>query len=170
MNGHPGGEEHTRRMLALADLPAGASVLDMGAGGGEAVRLLQLMGYSAQGIDLLPRGDGVTLSNFLHTAYLGGHFDAVLSQCAFFVSGDVPGALREAHRILKPGGKLLLSDVFFETPVPLIQAAGFELLQLEDMTAAWREYYLEALWREDTSSCEIPRGKCAYWLIIARRV
>ena len=32
MNGHPGGAEHTRHMLELADLPAGAGVLDMGAG------------------------------------------------------------------------------------------------------------------------------------------
>ena len=35
MNGHPGGIEHTRRMLMLADLPAGARILDMGAGSGE---------------------------------------------------------------------------------------------------------------------------------------
>ena len=42
MNGHPGGEAHTRRMLALADLQPGASVLDMGAGSGEAVRLMPL--------------------------------------------------------------------------------------------------------------------------------
>ena len=34
MNRHPGGEEHTRRMLALAALPAGSRVLDLGAGAG----------------------------------------------------------------------------------------------------------------------------------------
>ena len=44
MNGHPGGTEHTRRMIALADLPEGACVLDMGAGSGEAVRLLRAAG------------------------------------------------------------------------------------------------------------------------------
>ena len=52
MNKHPGGEEHTRRMLELARLPAGASVLDLGAGDGETLRLLQSLGYDAEGIDL----------------------------------------------------------------------------------------------------------------------
>ena len=170
MNGHPGGETHTRRMIVLADLPASACVLDMGAGDGEAVRLLRSLGCEAQGVDLAPRGEDVEQSDFLRLPYPGGSFDAVLSQCAFFISGDVPGALREAHRVLKPGGKLLLSDVFFEAPEPLLQAAGFEALELEDMTGAWREYYFEALWSGENCGCAIPRGKCRYWLIIARRV
>ena len=170
MNGHPGGIEHTRRMLMLADLPAGASILDMGAGSGEAIKLLRNAGYEATGIDLEPRGEGVEQGSFLHTPYPGGCFDAVLSQCAFFVSGDVPGALREAHRVLKSGGKLLLSDVFFTEPAPLLERAGFEILRSEDMTDAWREYYLDALWRGDGCGCEIPHGKCTYWLIIAGKV
>ena len=170
MNGHPGGIEHTRRMLMLADLPAGASILDMGAGSGEAIKLLRNAGYEATGIDLEPRGEGVEQGSFLHTPYPGGCFDAVLSQCAFFVSGDVPGALREAHRVLKPGGKFMLSDVFSREPEPLLNAAGFEALTLEDMTDVWRAYYLEALWREDAPCCEIPRGKYRYWLVIARKV
>ena len=170
MNGHPGGEAHTRRMLALADLQPGANVLDMGAGGGEAVKLLHALGYEATGIDLEPRGEGVAQGNFLHTPYPDGSFDAVLSQCAFFVSGDMSGALKEANRVLKLGGKLMLSDVFFEAPAALLERAGFELLQAEDMTDAWREYYLEALWQGEDCGCEIPRGKCTYWLIIAGKV
>ena len=170
MNGHPGGEAHTRHTLELADLPEGASVLDMGAGSGEAVRLMRALGYDAHGIDLSPRGDDVLQGDFLHLPYPDGHFDAVLSQCAFFVSGEVSGALREAHRALKPGGKLLLSDVFFQEPVPLLSAAGFEAITLEDMTDVWREYYLDALWRGEDCGCEIPSGKCRYWLVIARKV
>jgi len=111
MNGHPGGEAHTRRMITLAALPNGASVLDMGAGSGEAVRLMQALGYDAHGIDLEPRSDEVMQGDFLRLPYPDGHFDAVLSQCAFFVSGEVSGALREAHRALKPGGKLVLLDL-----------------------------------------------------------
>lgn len=170
MNGHPGGTSHTRRMITLADLTAGARVLDMGAGSGEAVRLMQALGYDAHGIDLSPRSGMVTQGDFLHLPYADASFDAVLSQCAFFISGDVPGALREAHRVLKPGGTLMLSDVFFEAPASAVEAAGFELLQLEDMTDAWRKYYLEALWRGEDCGCVLPRGKCKYWLLIARKV
>ena len=169
MNGHPGGEAHTRRMLALADLQPGASVLDMGAGGGEAVKLMQSLGHDARGIDLVPRGGGVSQGSFLHMPYPDGSFDAVLSQCAFFVSGDVSGALKEAHRVLKSGGKLLLSDVFFEDPVPQLENAGFILLYQEDLTEQWQEYYLEALWKEEALCCCIPKGKCSYWFLIGRK-
>ena len=169
MNAHPGGEAHSHRILELAELPAGASVLDLGAGAGETVALLRSLGFRAEGIDLAPRSPQVAQGDLLRAAYPDESFDAVISQCAFFVSGDRPGALREAYRLLRPGGKLLLSDVFFEAPLPLLTAAGFTLLRAEDLTDAWREYYLEALWRGDAPCCEIPRGKSSYWLLIGRK-
>lgn len=169
MKGHPGGEAHTRRMLELAELAPGATVLDMGAGAGETLALLRSLGFEARGIDREPRSPLVERGDFLRAPFPDGSFDAALSQCAFFVSGNQPGALREAHRLLRPGGKLLLSDVFFEDPIPLLQRAGFRLLRQEDLTAAWREYYLEALWREDCPCPTLPRGKCSYRLLIAEK-
>ena len=168
MKGHPGGQGHTRLMLELAELPKGASVLDLGAGAGKSVALLRALGYAARGLDLSPRSELIEPGDLLHTAFPDGSFDAVLSQCAFFVSGDVPGALGEAHRLLRPGGRLLLSDVFFAPPLPLLERAGFSVISAEDMTPQWREYFLEALWREDEPCC-LPRGKCEYWLLIAER-
>ncbi len=169
MKSHPGGMEHTRRMLALAGLSPGARVLDMGAGAGESVQLMRSRGFDAVGIDLEPRGEAVERGDFLHAPYPDASFDAVLSQCAFFVSGDQAGALREARRLLRPGGTLLLSDVFFEEPAQLLGTAGFEILKAEDMTPLWRAYYIDALWRDDSPCCELPRGKCGYWLLIGRR-
>ena len=169
MNGHPGGAEHTRHMLEQAGLPAGARVLDMGAGAGEAVALLNSLGYRAEGIDLRPRAERIREGNFLAAPYPDGSFDAVLSQCAFFVSGDTAGALREAHRLLRPGGRLMLSDVEFAPLRPAAERAGFRILLDEDLSAAWKEYYIEALWRGETCDCELPRGKCGYRLLIAEK-
>ena len=169
MKSHPGGEDHSRRMLELAELAPGARVLDLGAGAGETVALLRSLGYAARGIDLQPRSPLVEQGDLLRAPFPDGSFDAVLSQCAFFVSGNQRGALREAGRLLRGGGKLLLSDVFFEDPLPLLERAGFRPLRTEDLTAAWREYYLEALWREDKCSCPISAGKCTYRFIIGRK-
>ena len=170
MNGHPGGIEHTRRLLELAELPAGASVLDMGAGAGETLALLRSLGFTAEGIDLAPRSAEVEKGDFLRAPFPDGGFDAVISQCAFFVSGDQRAALREANRLLKSGGRLLLSDLFFEAPEPLLRSAGFSVLRAEDVTPQWREYYLEALWRGDAPCCALPKGKASYFSLIGRKV
>ena len=170
MRRHPGGEASTRRMLELAALPPGGRVLDLGAGAGESLRLLRALGYEARGLDRQPRGEGVEEGDLLHTGLCAADFDAVLSECAFFVSGDQPGALAEARRLLRPGGLLLLSDLFFTAPEPLLHGAGFVLLHAEDMTALWRDYYLEALWRDEPLCCEVPRRKCRYWLLIGKKV
>ena len=168
MKQHPGGENHTLRMLKLAEefgLSKRAKVLDMGAGAGETVRLLRERGYEAEGIDLEPRSDLVETGDMHRTGLPDGSVDAVISQCAFFVSGDPGAACREARRIMKPGGLLMLSDVFFGEPA----LPGFQILRREDMTPAWREYYIEALWRGEDCGCEIPRGKSSYLLLIARK-
>ncbi|MBQ3481026.1 MAG: class I SAM-dependent methyltransferase [Oscillospiraceae bacterium] len=169
MKSHPGGEEQTRRLIELAALPAGAAVLDMGAGAGETVELLRSLGFAARGIDLAPRSPAVEQGDLLRAPFPDGSFDAVISQCAFFVSGDQSGALREAYRLLKSGGKLLLSDVFFTPPEPPVRGAGFEILFSEDWTALWKEYYLEALWRGDAPCCDIPKGRSSYRLLIGRK-
>ena len=169
MKSHPGGTAHTRQMLELAKLPKGATVLDMGAGAGEALAILREHGCKARGIDLEPRDGAVEQGDFLHTSYPDECMDAVLSQCAFYLSADQTGALREAYRLLRSGGTLLLSDVFFEEPGTLLHDAGFKIIYAEDMTALWREYFLEALWRDESICRSLPRGRCEYWMIIGRK-
>ncbi len=169
MNAHPGGSAHTRRMLELAFLPPDARILDLGAGAGETVELLRSLGYDAEGIDLVPRSDTVQQGDLLHTGLPAESCNAVISQCAFWVSGDVPGALRESYRLLRPGGTLLLSDVEYEPLRPMAEAAGFHVLYEEDMTSLWKEYYIEAIWRGDPLCCELPRKKCGYRLLIGRK-
>ena len=124
MTRHPGDTAH---LIALAGLRPGAKVLDLGAGDGDGVRLLRLLGYDARGVDRKAAPD-VEAGDLLRTGFADASFDAVMSECAFFVSGDVPGALRESARLLKQGGTLLLADVFFEDPAPLLEAAGLRLL------------------------------------------
>ena len=171
MLGHPGGEKHSRYLIELAFLEKGTKWLDMGAGDGSAVRLLRSMGYLAEGIDLEPRGKDVTRGSFFEAPWQEGFFDGILSQCSFYVGGDVPGALTEAARLLHKGGKLVFSDVT-ENVVQLlsdVRKAGFAVRHIEDLTEMWKEYYLEALWTQD-NVC-LPEGKkFSYVLFVCERM
>ena len=171
MQGHPGGEQHSRYLIELAFLDAPSKWLDMGAGDGSTVRLLQSLGHEAHGIDLYPRGDQVSCGNFLHTDYSDSSFDGIIAQCSFYISGDVSGALKEAGRLLRKGGKLVFSDVTDNVVNLLNQCrqAGFSIRHMEDMTPEWKDYYLEALWKED-GVC-LPAGKrISYVLFICERM
>jgi len=167
MKRHPGGEALTRRLIAAAGFMPGARVLDMGAGDGMSVRLLRVLGYEAEGVDLAPRGSGVRKGDFLRVDCADGSFDGILSECAFYVSGDQQGAFREAARLLKKGGVLAVTDVFYADAEETARRAGFEVVYTEDLTAQWREYYLEAIWRGEAELC--GTGKCAYQMLIGRK-
>ena len=170
MLGHPGGLEHSRYLHELSFLPAGSRWLDMGAGDGETVRHLKELGNDAVGIDLEPRSDDVEQMDFLHTSFEAESFDGIISQCAFYVSGDVPGALKEAARVLRSGGKLVFSDVCpnLRELMRFCREAGFAIRHMEDMTDIWKEYYIEALWRED--ACCVPHQKgMSYVLFVCER-
>ena len=168
---HPGGEKHSRYLIELAFLDPGSKWLDMGAGDGSAVRLLRSLGYAAEGIDLEPRGKDVVRGNYFESPWQDGFFDGILSQCSFYVSGNVPVALTEAARLLRKGGKLVFSDVT-ENVVTLlnqVRQAGFAVRHLEDLTDQWKEYYLEALWTQD-DVC-LPQGKkFSYVLFVCERM
>ena len=169
MNGHPGGEQHSRYLIELSFLEPPAKWLDMGAGDGSTVRLLRSLGYAAEGIDLEPRGADVERGDWLCAPYDDGSFDGIISQCSFHVSGDVPGALGAAARMLRKGGKLVFSDVT-ENVVALLnhcRSAGFAVRHIEDLTQEWKEYYLECLWREE----HVPTGKgLSYVLFVCERM
>ena len=168
MSRHPGGQENTRRLLELAALPKGSRVLDLGAGAGETVRLLRELGYDAEGVDLEPRGEGVMLGDMLRTTFDDGQFDGVISQCAFYLTGDVGAAFRESARLLRCGGLLMLADVRPESWDGCAVENGLFRLGGEDMTGQWREYYLGALWRGEAEP--FPGGaNCAYALAVYRK-
>ena len=171
MLGLPGGEQHSRYLIELAFLDKPARWLDMGAGDGAAVELLRSLGYEAEGIDLQPRGPGVKQGDYLRAPYDEETFDGILSQCSFYVSGDVPGALKEAARLLRKGGKLVFSDVT-ENVVGLLndcRKAGFAVRHIEDLTDQWKAYYLEALWTQE-DVCLKPGKKFTYVLFVCERM
>lgn len=167
MKRHPGGEEQTRRMLAHCGFAQGERVLDMGAGEGKSVRLLRALGCAAEGIDLEPRGSGVCKGNLLRTDYADGSFDGVISECTFYASGDQEGAFREAARLLRRGGVLAVTDVFYESAEEMAARAGLRVLYEEDLTPQWKEYYIEAIWRGEAEYC--GGGKCSYKMLIGRK-
>lgn len=170
MNGHPGGLAHTKRMVSLSGLNPPSTILDMGAGDGTAVRFLQELGYIATGIDRIPPGPDIISCDFLKDPLPNAAYDGVLSQCTFYVSGDVNGAFCSAFHVLKPGGVLMLSDVCPRGAAltDLAEAAGFTVLYQEDLTSLWKEYYIEAIWR-GTAEALPCHPKMTYQLLIAKK-
>jgi SAM-dependent methyltransferase len=98
-----------RRLAGL--VPAGARLLDVGAGGGAFMRLCRRVGLEAWGLDKYadPGGDPCFLrGDLLSLALPEAHYDAVTFLHVLEHLADPAAVLAEALRILKPGGIVLV--------------------------------------------------------------
>ena len=114
----PGGPELTEALLSLGNVSGkNLSVLDVGAGDGAAMEYLAKMhpDWSITGLDPEPPQGGrlpIQEGYAENIPAEDGSLDLVLMECSLSKCGDPEKALLEVRRVLKPDGKLLLSDMY----------------------------------------------------------
>ncbi len=132
---HPGGLMLTERLGTLLMLGPATRVLDVAGGpGASAVHLAQTFGCHVTAVDYSGANVAATRQAAARAGVGGlvvavegdaerlplesGSFDAVVCECAFCTFPDKTTAAAEFRRVLRPGGRLGLSDLTRAGPLP----------------------------------------------------
>jgi SAM-dependent methyltransferase len=148
--------------VGLLDLRPGETVLDLGAGGGiDALLAAREVGAAGRviGVDMTPRMIELARRNARESGCGNVEFregrlealpvddasvDAVTSNCVINLVPDKRAVFAEVARVLRPGGRLVVSDIVLERPLP-----GTLLEEMDAgnciVTAVSREEYFAAV-------------------------
>ena len=158
---------------ALGDLHAGETVLDLGSGAGlDALLSARRVGPygKAYGLDMTDEMLAQANANkrkagIANVEFLKGHIediplpqdsvDVVISNCVINLSVDKDQVFREIFRVLKPGGRIAVSDIVTTKPLP--QSVSRNLLAWAGCVAGAlsREEYIVKLKNADFKEIEI---------------
>jgi len=149
--------------VALASLKEGETVLDLGSGGGIDVFLAAKKvgkGGKAIGVDMTE--EMIRKATFTASKYgyenvefrpgeienlpvEDGSVDVVISNCVINLSPDKDKVFREAYRVLKPGGRIMISDIVIEGELPDEVRKSFEAWAGCIAGALEKSQYLETI-------------------------
>jgi MPBQ/MSBQ methyltransferase len=174
---HTRGRQATLDLARLADLTGREAVLDLGGGlGGPARTLASSLGCHVTVLDLTPEfcrageeltrwlglGDRVAfrVGDALEAPFPDGSFDLVWTQHSSMNIPDKPRLYAEAHRLLRPGGRLAIHEIAgspgepHDYPVPWASTRELSFLLPEaDLRATIREAgFEERAWVDLTES------------------
>ena len=165
--------------LALADLREGETVVDLGSGAGfDCFLAARRVGATGRviGVDMTPemieraRANAAKgglanvefrLGEIEHLPVADASADMIISNCVIKLSTDKPQVFREALRVLKAGGRLMVSDIVLLRPLPESVRGSVEAYAGCISGAMLKEDYLRAMTEAGFSEVELV-GEAPY--------
>ncbi len=201
----PGGLVLTQRLVKCCNFQRGELIIDIGCGTGTTVEYLRdVHKLYAIGVDLsvelLQRGkERMADLQLMHSPaeelpFANQSVDGVLAECSLSVMSDVGRVLEEINRVLIPGGKIGITDLYnrgtitdfltgdsassmaYGEMIETLQDHGFKILVVEDQSKFLRQFIAsfimehgstEELWQ--CAKIDQKAYKLGYYLLIAEK-